>query len=52
MANNRELWRDNKEMCAEVMHYIRHLTSLGVPISSDPNGRFVEDVNIEIENNR
>ena len=52
MANNRELWRDNKEMCAEVMRYIRHLTSLGVPISSDPNGRFVEDVNIEIDNNR
>lgn len=50
MANNRELWRDNKEMCAEVLRYIRHLTALGIPVSSNPDGRFVKDVNIEIEN--
>ncbi len=49
MANNREIWRDNKEMSAEVLRYIHHLTSLGVPISSDPNKRFVEDVEIEID---
>ncbi len=48
MADNRELWRDNKEMCIEVMRYIRHLTSMGMPVSSDPNGRFVENAEIEI----
>lgn len=52
MANNREIWRDDKELSAEVMRYIRHLTSLGVPLSADPNGRFVKDVNIEIEDMR
>lgn len=50
MGNNRELWRDNKEMCIEVLKYIKHLTSLGLPISADPNGRFVKNVNMEIEN--
>lgn len=49
MAENRVLWRDNKEMCQEVLRYIRHLTSLGLPVCADPNGRFVENVKIEID---
>ncbi len=52
MANNRELWRDNKEMCADVIAYIRHLTSLGLPVSANPNGRFVKNVNIDIDSIR
>lgn len=48
MANNRELWRDNKEMCVEVLRYIKHLTALGLPVSADPNSRFVTDVTLDI----
>lgn len=49
MANNTELWRGSHEMCQDVLGYLKHLTSLGIPVSSDPFSRFVEDVNIEID---
>ncbi len=48
MANNTELWRGDHEMCVDVLKYLKHLTSLGIPVSADPFSRFVEDVNIEI----
>lgn len=49
MANNTELWRGKHEMCQDVLRYLKHQTSLGIPISADPFSRFVEDVNIEIK---
>ena len=49
MANNRMLWQSKHEMCVYVLGYLKHLTELGIPVSSDPESRFVENVKIEID---
>lgn len=41
MANNETLWLDSQQLNVRILDYLRRLTSLGVPISSDPNGRFI-----------
>lgn len=45
MKNHRELWRDNEEVSVRILEYLYHLTSLGLPVSSDTSPRFVVDVN-------
>ena len=49
MANNRMLWQSKHEMCVYVLGYLKHLTELGIPVSSDPESRFVENGKIEID---
>lgn len=43
MANNRPIWRDEIEMCAPMLRYIKHLTALGLPVAPDPTGRFIRN---------
>ena len=43
MKNHREIWRDDREVSARILEYLGRLNSLGVPVSADPNPRFVVD---------
>ncbi|MBD5310980.1 MAG: bifunctional metallophosphatase/5'-nucleotidase [Bacteroides sp.] len=43
-ANGRELWRDDKEMSAAMMRYIVDFGQRGIPITANPNGRFVYEM--------
>lgn len=43
-ANGRELWRDDKEMSAAMMRYIVDFGKRGIPVTADPNGRFVYEI--------
>ena len=47
LGNNRELWISDYEMSRDILNYVTHLSSLGLPIDSDSNGRFVEDINLQ-----
>ncbi|MDE5790542.1 MAG: bifunctional metallophosphatase/5'-nucleotidase [Muribaculaceae bacterium] len=46
LGNNTRLWSDPMIMNVRILEYINRLTSLGLPISSDPTPRFVEEVQI------
>lgn len=48
MKNHREIWRDNEEVSVRILEYIYHLTGNGVPLSADPNPRFVKNVRDEM----
>ncbi|MDE6339461.1 MAG: 5'-nucleotidase C-terminal domain-containing protein, partial [Muribaculaceae bacterium] len=41
MANNRILWQDDVELSRQILDYIEDLTAKGIPVSSNPYGRFV-----------
>lgn len=41
LANHEKVWRDEVEMCAPMLRYLRHLDELGLPVAPDPTGRFV-----------
>lgn len=43
MKNHREIWRDDREVSVRILEYLTHLNRLGVPVSADPNPRFVVD---------
>ncbi len=47
MANNEVIWRDEVEMSAPMLRYIRTMTELGLPVSADPNPRFVKQISLE-----
>ena len=47
MARNTLLWRDDVEMAAPMLRYIRHLTDLGLPVAPDPTGRFQKQVSLD-----
>ncbi|MDE7160447.1 MAG: bifunctional metallophosphatase/5'-nucleotidase [Muribaculaceae bacterium] len=49
LANGEWVWREETEMAAPMMRYINHLTSLGLPVMSDPNPRFVKRVDLNSE---
>lgn len=44
MKRHREIWRDNVEVSARVLQYLRHLSDMGSSISADPNSRFIIDI--------
>lgn len=46
LANHKNIWRDDIEMCAPMLRYLDHLRSLGLPVAPDPTGRFVEEISI------
>ena len=46
LGNSKVLWSDPKIMNVRILEYINRLTSLGLPIASDPSPRFVEAVEI------
>lgn len=41
MARGRWIWHDDKEVCAPIIRYVEQHEAAGVPISSDPNPRFL-----------
>ena len=45
MKNHREIWRDDQEVGVRILQYLYDLTDAGIPVSSDPNPRFVKNVN-------
>ena len=47
LANGRVLWRDDVEMCAPMIRYVKMLTSLGLPVDGDPRPRFMAPVDIQ-----
>ena len=49
MKRHREIWRDDQEVSVRILEYIYNLTEQGLPIVSDPNPRFVEDVKANIK---
>lgn len=49
MKNHREIWRDDQEVSVRILEYIYRMTREGMPLSSDPNPRFVVNIN---ESNR
>jgi 2',3'-cyclic-nucleotide 2'-phosphodiesterase (5'-nucleotidase family) len=46
LANGEILWRDNKEMCAPVIRYIKSFTEKGLPIAPDQTGRFQKEITL------
>ncbi len=44
MKRHREIWRDDKEVSVRILQYIYDLTAKGLPITADPNPRFLKDV--------
>ena len=48
-ANGRELWRDDKEMSAAMMRYITDFGKRGIPVTANPNGRFVYEMPLSPE---
>lgn len=44
MANHEVIWRDDVEMCAPLLRYVRHTTELGLPVAPDPTGRFIKQI--------
>lgn len=44
MANNQQLWQSKEEWSRYILDHIRNLSAKGLPISSNPNGRFVKNV--------
>lgn len=51
MAHNREIWHDSDDICNHIIRYIKRFTASGIPLSSDPNPRFVKDARLEINGN-
>ena len=49
MKNHREIWRDNEEVSVRILEYIYHLSGNGVPLSADPNPRYVKNVRDEMK---
>ncbi len=43
LKRHRPIWSDNREMYHRVLDYLRNLTAAGIPVTSDPSPRFVED---------
>lgn len=49
MKRHREIWRDQEEVSVRILEYLARLTEAGVPVSADPNPRFVRDVGLELK---
>lgn len=41
MAHGRWIWHDDKEVCAPIIRYVEEHEQAGVPLSADPNPRFI-----------
>lgn len=41
MARGRWIWHDDKEVCAPIIRYVEEHERAGVPVSADPNPRFI-----------
>lgn len=48
MKNHKEIWRDDKEVSVRILEDLYSLTRDGIPVSADPNPRFVTDVRYNI----
>lgn len=46
MANNKILWQDEEELSKRILEYIETLTENGIPIMSDPNPRFINQISL------
>lgn len=46
MKRHREIWRDDMEVSGRILQYVDGMTERGLPLSSDPNPRFVTNVNL------
>lgn len=44
MKNHREIWRDDQEVSVRILQYLYGLRDAGIPVSSDPNARFIKHV--------
>ena len=49
MANNRSLWQSKEELSQYILNYIRNLTAEGIPLSANPNRRFVTNISKYID---
>lgn len=49
MANNRILWQDEIELSRQILDYINDLTAKGIPVYSNPYGRFVTNPSLSEE---
>lgn len=47
LSNGKVIWTDEVDMSAPLLRYIDRFTQLGIPVNSDPTGRFVQEVLIE-----
>lgn len=41
LANSRQLWRDEVEVCAPILGYIERMGKMGVPVNPDTRKRFI-----------
>lgn len=44
LANHRVLWRDDTELCAPILRYIKEMTETGLPVAPDRTPRFQDAV--------
>lgn len=48
MKNHREIWRDDQEVSVRILEYLYDLQAAGIPVSADPNPRFVKNINYTV----
>lgn len=47
MKNHREIWHDTEEVSVRILQYLYGLNAAGVPVSANPNPRFVKDISTQ-----
>lgn len=46
MKRHKELWRDDREVSVRILEYVKKLTRDGLPVTTDPNLRFVKELKL------